>query len=235
MIPTGLSSSSTDRWRKPPWSMIAAAWPGRSSGPTVSGSCVIQAPTFVPSTPPVATARSTSRSVRIPDNRSPLRTRAAPTPRPCIWAAASVRGSVASTVRSVVDITSRTVAISVTQLLPAPVDECLQLRFEVRLDRRLLVFLERLLPDLACARSGVVGAVAVPALEVLGGRDERTVEAFAEALERVGGAEEVAALADLLVRRVCEGLLVDSQRLESGVQHPQLLDVDDELLVAGDE
>src|SRR5436190_19670894 len=235
MMPTGLSSSSTGRCRKPPWSMTAAACPGRSSGPTVSGSCVIQAPTFVPSTPPVATARSTSRSVRIPDSRSPLRTSAAPTPRPCIWAAASVRGSVASTARSVVDITSRTVAISVTQLLPAPVDERLQLRFQVRIDRRLLVLLQRLLPDLARARGRVVGAVAVPALEVLGGRDKRPVEAFAEALERVCGAEEVPSLADLLVRRIREGLLVDSQRLERCVQHPQLLDVDDELLVAGDE
>lgn len=37
-MPTGLSPWSTGRWRKPPWSMIAAACPGRSSGPIVSGS-----------------------------------------------------------------------------------------------------------------------------------------------------------------------------------------------------
>src|SRR5207244_7382797 len=101
--------------------------------------------------------------------------------------------------------------------------------------RRLLVLLERLLPDLGRAGGRVVGPVAVPALVVLGGGDERPVEAVAEALERVRGAEEVPALADLLVRRVRERFLVDRERLERRVQHPELLDVDDELLVAGDQ
>src|SRR5437660_8662261 len=215
--------------------MIAAACPGRSSGPTVSGSCVIQAPTFVPSTPPVATARSTSRSVRIPERRSPFMTSAAPTPRASICAAASVSESVASTVSGPVDITSLTFCISIPQFGPAPVDERLQLPLQVGVDRRLLVFLERLLPDLGRPRGRVVAAVAVPALVVLGGGDERTVEALAEPLEGVHGAEEVPALADLLVRRVCERLLVDLEGLERRVQHPELLDVDHELLVAGDE
>src|SRR5262249_24334514 len=196
-----------------PWSMIAAAWPGRSPGSIVSGSCVIQAPTFVPSTAPVATARRTSRSVRIPESSSPLRTSAAPTPRSCIWRAASVTLSVASTVRSPVDITSRAVCISMPQFCPAPVDERLQLRLQVGVDRRFLVLVERLVPDLVRACGGVVRAVLLPALEVLGRRDERPVEAFAEALERVCGAEEVPALADLLVRRVRERFFVDPQRL----------------------
>src|SRR5215469_7722194 len=170
--------------------MIAAACPGRSSGPIVSGSCVIQAPTFVPSTPPVATARNTSRSVRIPERRSPFMTSTAPTPRASIWAAAAVSDSVASTVSRVVDITSPTVCISIPQFCPAPVDERLQRRLEIGVDRRLLVFLEGLLPNLARAGSRIVGAVAIPALEVLRGGDERPVEALPEALERVGGAEE---------------------------------------------
>src|SRR2546421_7165172 len=215
--------------------MIAAACPGRSSGATVSGSWVIQAPTFVPSTPPVATARSTSRSVRIPESRSPFMTSAAPTPRESICAAASVSVAVASTVRSVVDITSPTVCISIPQFCPAPVDERLQLPLEVGVDRRFLVFGKRLLPDLRGSCGGVVAAVAVPALVVLGGGDERPVEALAEALERVRGAEEVPALPDLLVGRVGQRLLVDLQRLEGRMEHSQLLDVDDELLVAGDE
>src|SRR5690242_544572 len=217
--------------------MIAAACPGRSSGPTVSGSCVIQAPTFVPSTSPVATARSTSRSVRIPERRSPFMTSAAPTPRESICRAASVSVAVASTVRSPVDITSPTVCIVtlIPQFCPAPVDERLQLRLEIGVDRRLLVFGERLLPDLGRPCGSVVAPVLVPALVVLGGGDERPVKALAETLERVDGAKEVPALADLLVRRIRERLLVDLQRLERRVQHAQLLDVDDELLVAGDE
>src|SRR5215472_15135631 len=168
--------------------MIAAACPGRSSGPMVSGSCVIQAPTFVPSTPPVATARSTSRSVRMPERRSPFMTSTAPTPRASIWAAAAVSNSVAPTVNRVVDITSPTVCISIPQFCPAPVDERLQLGFEVVLDRRLFVLLQRFLPELVRAGGCVAGAFVVPALEVLGGGDERPVEALAEALERVRGA-----------------------------------------------
>src|SRR5436190_4215481 len=100
--------------------MIAAAWPGRSSGPTVSGSCVIQAPTFVPSTSPVATARRTSRSVRIPERSSPFITSAAPTPRACICAAASVKVAVASTVSGAGDITSRTITRPTLGQAPPP-------------------------------------------------------------------------------------------------------------------
>ena len=81
---------------------------------TVSGSRVIHAATFVPSTPPVATARRTSRSVRIPDTCSFEITSAAPTPRSHIFSAALSSGVVGSTVSKLRDITSPTVAMSVS-------------------------------------------------------------------------------------------------------------------------
>src|SRR4029077_2021164 len=111
----------------------------------------------------------------------------------------------------------------------------LELGLELLLDRWLLVLLEHLLPDVGRARRSVATPVPVPPLVVLGGRDERPVEALTEALERVGGAEKVPALAYLLVRGVRQRLLVDDERLEHLVQHAALLDIDDELLVAGDE
>ena len=49
------------------------------------------------------------------------------------------------------------------------------------------------------------------------------------------GAEEVAAVADLLVRAEREGLLGDLQRGELHPEHLEQLDVDDELLVAADQ
>ncbi len=101
--------------------------------------------------------------------------------------------------------------------------------------RRLLVLLERLRVDLGGALGGVAAAQALPALEVLGRGEQRAVEALAEALQRVHRAEEVAAGADLLVGAEGQALLVDLERRELHLQHAQDLDVDDELLVAGDE
>ena len=99
IIPITLSPSTTGRWRKPPWIISAAAWPTVSSGPIVSGARVIASATG-PSTPPVATARRTSRSVRMPTRRPPSVTTTAPTRRSCMRPAASTRlvaGPTAST------------------------------------------------------------------------------------------------------------------------------------------
>ena len=69
MIPIVRAPSTTGRWRKPPWIMRLAACPVVSIASTVSGPWVIDAETG-PSTFPVATARRTSRSVRMPTSRS---------------------------------------------------------------------------------------------------------------------------------------------------------------------
>ena len=93
--------------------MIAAACPVASSGSTVSGSCVIHAATFVPSTPPVATARSTSRSVRIPERCSPVHDERRSHAALMHLLRRPVERLPASTVSNVFDITSPTFAISV--------------------------------------------------------------------------------------------------------------------------
>src|SRR6478752_9390383 len=111
----------------------------------------------------------------------------------------------------------------VAELRPAAYDVGVQLGPDPVVERRLLVLLERRPPDLAGPRGGVARPEPVPPLEVLGRREQRPVEALAEPLERVRRAEEVAALADLLVRAVRERLLVDPERLEHLVQHPQQL------------
>src|SRR5581483_4100472 len=189
-MPTGLPPSSTGRWRKPPWIMIEAAWRVDSSASTVSGSRVIHAATFVPSTPPCATARRTSRSVRIPDTASPVSTRIAPTPRSVMRSAAACSGVIDSTVSSLLDITSPTEVMSVSQFGSPAIDVRFQLGVEPLVERRPLVLLEGLLPDVRRPRRGVVAAVPLPALVVLGRADERPVEALAEALERVHRTEE---------------------------------------------
>ena len=52
---------------------------------------------------------------------------------------------------------------------------------------------------------------------------------------RVGGAEEVPARPDVLHRRERERLVVDDDRVEEGLDHPEQLGVEDHLLVAGVE
>src|SRR3989442_9240493 len=77
--------------------MRAAAWSVVSEGSTVSGCLVMQSSTVALLSRSEATARRTSRSVRIPTRRSPSRTIAAPTPRSAICVAASRRRSQRST------------------------------------------------------------------------------------------------------------------------------------------
>src|SRR5919109_4903235 len=86
---------------------------------------------------------------------------------------------------------SRTRPPLIAELGSPPGHVLLELLPDRIVERRLLVFLERLAPDLGCARGGVAPAVPLPALEVLGGREEWPVEAVAEALKRVRGAEEM--------------------------------------------
>src|SRR5436190_5228006 len=124
---------------------------------------------------------------------------------------------------------------SVAELDPPPVDVLLQLVAHRRVERRGLVARERLPPDLTRPLGRVATALRLPSLEVLGRGEQRPVEAGAEALQRVRRAEEVAAVADLLVGVVGQAGLVDLERREFLLEHAQDLDVDDELLVAADE
>src|SRR5438445_5302410 len=173
-------------------------------------------PSFVPSSP----RRGSQRRLRAARPRgrppgplrSPRRLRATP-PRTCRL-----------TLRPPTH--PRRTSASVAELLAPPVDVGLQLVLQVSLHRRLLVLLERLLRDLARPHRRVAPTVARPALVVLRRREQRPVEALAEALERVHRAEEVAALSNLLVRGIGQRLLVDLEWLEHLVQHAQHLDVD---------
>src|SRR3954447_13497547 len=114
----------------------------------------------------------------------------------------------------------------VAELGTAPRHVLRELLADAAVQRRLLVLLQRLAPDLARPCGRVFTAVALPALVVLRRREQRAVEALAEPLERVRRAEEMAAVADLLVRRVRERLLGHLERRELRVQHAQDLDVD---------
>src|SRR3954454_19401871 len=122
---------------------------------------------------------------------------------------------------------------SVPKLASPSVDVRAQLLFERAIDRRVLVLVERLSPDLGTARGCVAAAVSQPPLVVLGRGEERSIEARAEALQGVGRAQEVATRSDLCVRAEREGVLVDLERVKRGFQHAENLDVDDELLVGG--
>src|ERR1022692_3701646 len=113
--------------------------------------------------------------------------------------------------------------------------ELLQFGLDRVVQRRLLVRIQRLGADLACPRRGVLAALLQPPLVVRAGRQQRPVEALPEPFHRVSGAEEMAAVADFLMRAERQRGLIDLQRRELHPQHPQQLDVDDELLVAADE
>src|SRR5712691_2610606 len=86
--------------------MRAAAWSVVSEDSTVSGCLVMQSSTAAVWSRSEATARRTSRSVRIPTRRSPSRTIAAPTPRSTIRRAASRSPSPRSTANTPRVITS---------------------------------------------------------------------------------------------------------------------------------
>src|SRR5947199_7696619 len=88
---------------------------------------------------------------------------------------------------------------SVAQFGAAARHELLELLPQCGVHGRLLVALECRLPDGRRACRAVAAPVPRPALEVLRAREQRPVEAVAEALERVRRTQEVAAVADLLV------------------------------------
>src|SRR5579863_3776855 len=114
-------------------------------------------------------------------------------------------------------------------------DEFLELGADALVDRGRRVLIQRLAPDLCGSGGGVPAAVPRPPLEVLGRGEQRPVEAFAKTLERVGGPEEMPPRPHLLMGAVGERGLVDLERAELVAELAQQLDVDDELLVAGDE
>src|SRR5437867_8740024 len=200
----------------------------------------MQSATEEASTPPAATAASTSRSVRMPRRRPPSRTSAAPILCSCISFAASQSVALESTVtrvRVMVSLTGVSTAFvtispsfSVAQL-GSPAGHVLgQLLANRLVDRRRLVLLQLLSPDLTRPRGRVLAAVSRPPLVVLGRRQQRPVETLPKTLERAHCAQEVPTVADLLVRGERECLVVHLERLELALQHPQDLDVDDELL-----
>src|SRR5437764_14389381 len=100
----------------------------------------------------------------------------------------------------------------VAELDPPPVDVLLQLVAHRRVERRRLVRRERLPPDLARPLGRVAAALRLPPLEVLGRGEQGPVEAGTEPLQRVRRAEEMAAVADLLVGAVGQAGLVDLER-----------------------
>src|SRR6478736_8090402 len=104
--------------------------------------------------------------------------------------------------------------VLVAKLRAAAVDVILQLSADRLVHGRRLVLVEGLRADLAGARGGVLAALLQPALVVRGRGQQRPVEAFPEPLHRVRGAQEVAPVADLLVRAERERGLVDLQRRE---------------------
>src|SRR4051812_5771690 len=102
----------TGRWRKPPWIISTAACSVVSSASSVSGCGVMRSRTsVVSSSMPSATARRTSRSVRMPHISPPANTRTAPTSLLTIRLATSVSGRSGSTVSSSVDMWFRATGI----------------------------------------------------------------------------------------------------------------------------
>src|SRR5690242_17702618 len=126
-------------------------------------------------------------------------------------------------------------AVLVAEFAAAAGDEVVELGADRVVHGRRLELGQLLAPDLAGPGGGVLGAQLEPALEVRGGGEPRTLEAVAEPFHGVLRAEEVPAVADLLVRAEREGLLGDLQRSELDPQLTQQFDVDDELLVAADQ
>src|SRR5262245_9940231 len=82
----------------------------------------------------------------------------------------------------------------------APLDECRQRLRDRRIERRLLVLLEELLPDRIGAPRRGLGAALAPGLVIVPDRQERSVERRLVALERMRRAEMVAGRPDLADR-----------------------------------
>src|SRR5690242_9942204 len=111
----------------------------------------------------------------------------------------------------------------VAQLGPPPDHELLQLGADGVVQRRRLIAVQRRAPDLTGARGGVPAALLGPAIEVLGGGQQRAIEALAEALERMGGAEEVPSGAHLKMGVEGQRGLVDLQGRELVTEFAQQL------------
>src|ERR1700722_6916886 len=94
---------------------------------------------------------------------------------------------------------------------------------------RRLVLGEGLLVDVGRAGGRVLGPAARPPPAVLGRRQEGSVEAVTKARHRVLGAEEVTPVAHFEMGVEGERRLVDLHGGELHAQHPQQLNVDDEL------
>src|SRR5262245_23131874 len=121
---------------------------------------------------------------------------------------------------------------SIAKLLAATGDVLTQLLPDRAVERRGLVLGQPLLEDLARPRRGVLGPGPHPPLVVLRRGQQRPVETGTEPLHRVGGAEEMAAVAYLVMSVEGQRRLVDLERGDLDLQHPQDLDIDHELLEA---
>src|SRR5438128_5526798 len=123
----------------------------------------------------------------------------------------------------------------IAELGRPPLDELDELLLDRLVERRPLVLVEHRPPPRGRAAGVVERAPTRPALEVVRRADRRPPEAVAEPLERVHGAEEVPALADLDVGVEREAPLVDLDRGELALEEVEQLAVGDELLEARHE
>src|SRR5581483_1431682 len=112
----------------------------------------------------------------------------------------------------------------VAELRSTPLDVLDELLLDGVVERGALVLLEERPPSLGGAVCVVGGALPRPPVVVVGRRDRRPPEAVAEALERVGSAEEVTAVADLHVGVEREARVVDGDGCELGKQEVQQLE-----------
>src|SRR5690348_4974520 len=117
-----------------------------------------------------------------------------------------------------------------------PGDELLQRLVDARVDAGVGILREHLLPALRGDDVGWARSESLPAVEVLGRRDPRTIETGAVVPHRVLGPQEVTARADLAQRVHRQPLVVDRHAVpEDPLEHAQLLDVDDEFLVGREQ
>ena len=215
--------------------------PARSTPPTstVSGSRVIQARDVRPLD---AAGRHGAQHVALGEDPGDVLavrdTSAAPTPRSFIRAAASrQRPSPARRSAGSRDITSPTVVISVSQLGPPRSTYAFSSAFSSGVDRAAPRTPRASCFQISVARAAVsLPPFAVPALVVLGRRERaagRSTRGSARACARRRGSGRPAPTSWCAEKASVSSLI--SSGLNTVVQHPQDLDVDDELLVAGDE
>src|SRR5947199_6856088 len=116
-----------------------------------------------------------------------------------------------TTTRAVVGTVTTQILFSVAQLAPAAGSVIGELLAHGVVERRGLVLLQLAVRELPGPLRGVLRPVAHPPVVVVRAVHERPVEAGAEALHGVRGAEEVPAVADLVVRAEGQRRLVDLQ------------------------